>query len=118
MAAPDSYVCITSAGGVLSEQSLLPVLGLQPGPVARTPDLATVWQPTGVGAVVRVGSSLQAAVSDRDPVLLVTEGRGFRISDEVTLRALSYTGEQVQPRPAAWFGLLPRGPALTSLSLR
>lgn len=115
--AAGTIVCISTAGGVVAEEATLPTLGLQPGPAAQDPTRATVWQPPGVAALVRPDSSIRAAVTSADPLLLVADGQSFPVPEEAALGALGYTGEQVRPRPAAWLALIGRGPALVPLRL-
>lgn len=112
----DSWVCVTSAGGVLAEQAELPVLGLTPGPLPATEGGAQVWQPPDVASLVRVDTSLRAAVSAEDPLLLVVGGRAHPVPAEETLDRLGFDEDQVRPRPAAWLAVIGRGPALVPLS--
>ena len=113
---PGSWVCVSSAGGAVAEEPELPVLGLTAGPAPSTPGGARVWQPRDVASLVRVGTSLRAAVTEADPLLLVAGGRAHPVADEDTLDLLGFDEDQVRPRPAAWLAVLGRGPALGPLS--
>lgn len=112
-----AYVCLSSAGGVLAAEPALPVLGLEAGQPATSPAQATVWQPPGVGSLVRADASLRSAVSADDPLLLVAGSLGFPLPDERALGLLGVTDGQVRPRPAAWLALIARGPILVPLPL-
>ena len=110
-----TWVCVSSAGGVLAEETELPVLGLTRG-AAPAPNAPSVWQPDGVASLVRPAASLRAAVSPADPLLLVTGGRGYPLPDEAALTLLGYRDGQVRGRPAAWLRLVPPGPDLVPLA--
>lgn len=111
-----SVVCVSTAGGVVAEESALPVLGLRAGPPPGA-GRATVWQPEGVGALVRSDATARAAVTEQDPLLLVADGLAHPLPDEATLAALGYGGDQVRARPPAWLALVDRGPGLRPLRL-
>ena len=111
----ESWVCVSSAGGVVAEAAELPVLGLTAGPVPTAPGGARVWQPRDVASLVRVDTSLRAAVTEADPLLLVAGGRAHPVPAEETLALLGFDEDQVRPRPAAWLAVVGRGPALEPL---
>ena len=69
-----------------------------------------------MAALVRVDTSLRAAVTASDPLLLVAGGRGHPVPAEETLALLGFDEDQVRARPAAWLAVIARGPALEPIS--
>lgn len=102
----------TTTSGLGAATTTRPPAQRRPAPGRQR---ARLWQAPGSGDLVRVPAAAGRDVSEQAPVWLVADGRAFAITSEDALGALGYGGGEPAVVPAAWLGLVPKGPPLLTL---
>lgn len=107
---PGGVLCVDRAGAARVGAALPAGVGLPQG-------AAGLSTPQGSGLLLATSQEAVRQASAQSPLLLVTGGVSYPITDEEALRALGYTPQQVRVVSPAYAQLAPAAPALQPIKV-